>query len=68
MKSEKQIKKVFDEWDKYLTEAMKKYWVERRDNPDLDQHLENSRLHSQYWFARDVLRNIRAEIFELKNY
>jgi hypothetical protein len=66
MISEEKVKKLFDEWDKSLTTDMKKHW--KKNEKSLEEHQTNSEMHSRFWFARDVVRHIRAKIFESKNY
>ena len=66
MKSEEDIKKIFDEWDKSLTAEMKRHW--NKNENDLEQRLRDSDMHSRFWFARDIVRHIRARILELDNY
>ena len=66
MKSEEDIKKILDEWDKSLTADMKRYWNKNENN--LEQRLRDSDMHSRFWFAHDIVRHIRAKILELDNY
>lgn len=69
MISEKKIKKLLDEWDKSLTVDIKnanKRAGEQYDN--LDQWTITINERSRAWYARDVVRYIRAKIFELEDW
>ena len=65
MKTETEIKKIFDKWDKSLTADMRKHWKQNANS--VERKRDNSEMHSRFWFARDVVRHIRAEIFELED-
>lgn len=66
MISEEKIKKLLDDWDTSLTADMKKHW--KQNEKSLEEHKANSDMHSRFWFARDIVRHIRAQIFEQENY